>query len=101
MLHDTTSCLRVLTVGFSTSDPNMPQVGSPFISEQFKLGPWLAIRFRCAIPSSSWWYPPGAHPRSLRPAIVEAVEHVREQWSFEVVEYDNAANDDESDHDRL
>jgi hypothetical protein len=36
MLHDTTSCLRVLTVGFSTSDPNMPQGESQFPSEHFK-----------------------------------------------------------------
>jgi hypothetical protein len=38
MLHDTTSCLRVLTAGFSISDPNMPQAGSQFQSEHFKLG---------------------------------------------------------------
>ena len=40
--------------------------------------------------------PPGAHPRSLRATVVEAVEHVREQWSLEVVEYDRAENNDES-----
>jgi hypothetical protein len=44
----------------------------------------------------SWWYPPGTHPRSLRPAIVETVEHVWEQWSPEVVKYDHAGNKDES-----
>jgi hypothetical protein len=34
MLHDTTSCLRVLTVGFSTSDPNMQSAGRQFPSRQ-------------------------------------------------------------------
>ena len=40
--------------------------------------------------------PPGAHPRNLRAAVIEAVEHVREQWSLEVVENDHAGNNDES-----
>lgn len=44
----------------------------------------------------SWRHPPSTHPRSLRPAVVEAVEHVREQWSLEVVEYDHGGNNDES-----
>jgi hypothetical protein len=35
---------------------------------------------------------PGAHPRSLRPAVAEAVEHIREKWSLEVVECDHAGN---------
>jgi hypothetical protein len=39
---------------------------------------------------------PDALPRNLRPAIAEAVEHVREQWSREAVEYDHAGNNDES-----
>ena len=38
----------------------------------------------------------GAQPRYLRPAVVEAVEHVREQWPLEVVEDDHAGNNDES-----
>ena len=37
-LHDTTSLLRVLTVGVCKSDPNMPIPGYRFRSEQFKLG---------------------------------------------------------------
>jgi hypothetical protein len=32
--HDTTSCLRVLTVGFCSSDPNMQMPGRQFQSEQ-------------------------------------------------------------------
>jgi hypothetical protein len=39
---------------------------------------------------------PGARPRSLRPAVAEAVERIREQWSLELVDYDHARNDDES-----
>jgi hypothetical protein len=31
-LHDTTSCLRVLTVGFASSDHNMPTIGRQFQS---------------------------------------------------------------------
>jgi len=42
--------------------------------------------------------PPGAHPRNLRATVVEAVEHVREQWSLEVVEYDHAGNQDQSNY---
>src|SRR5690348_7137732 len=34
--------------------------------------------------------------RSLRPAIVGTVEHLREQWALELVEYDHAGNDNES-----
>ena len=39
--------------------------------------------------------PPGAHPRNLRAAVIEAVELVREQWSVEVVGYDQAGNNAE------
>jgi hypothetical protein len=42
-LHDTTSCLRVLTAGLH-SDPNMPSVGDLFRSEQFKPGHWARHR---------------------------------------------------------
>jgi hypothetical protein len=38
----------------------------------------------------------GAHPRSLRAAVAEAVERSREQWSLELVDYDHAENNDES-----
>ena len=34
-LHDTTSCLRVLAVGFCSSNPNMPRRAGQFQSEQF------------------------------------------------------------------
>src|SRR4029078_1377307 len=36
MLHDTTSCLRVLTVGFAKSQHNMRNLGRQFRSEQSK-----------------------------------------------------------------
>jgi hypothetical protein len=36
-LHDTTSCLRVLTVGFSISDPNMQSQGGQFHSAQISI----------------------------------------------------------------
>jgi hypothetical protein len=32
----------------------------------------------------------------LRPAVAEAVERIREQWSLELVDYDHAGNNDES-----
>jgi hypothetical protein len=36
-LHDTTSCLRVLTVGFAGADPNMPSRGDQFRSEHSQI----------------------------------------------------------------
>ena len=32
----------------------------------------------------------------LGPAVAEAVERIREQWSLELVDYDHAGNNDES-----
>ena len=50
--HDTTSCLRVLTVGFAGADPSMPSRGDQFRSEhsqiqataKINLQPWAGDR---------------------------------------------------------
>jgi hypothetical protein len=56
----------------------------------------FGARFRCAIPFRSWRHPPSTHPRRLSAAVVEAIGDVVEQWSLDVIGYNDAANNDES-----
>jgi hypothetical protein len=44
----------------------------------------------------SWRHPPSTHPRRLSAAVVEAIGDVVEQWSLDVIGYNDAANNDES-----
>jgi hypothetical protein len=44
----------------------------------------------------SWRHPPSTHPRRLSTAVVEAIGDVVEQWSLDVIGYNDAANNDES-----
>jgi len=41
-------------------------------------------------------YIPALLSIGLGPAVTEAVERIREQWSLELIDYDHAGNNDES-----
>jgi hypothetical protein len=56
--HDTIPCLRVLTVGFSSSDPNMQMPRHQFPNAQFKLSTVQRKKPSPCLPSGEGFFDP-------------------------------------------
>jgi hypothetical protein len=87
--HEHASPGLVLVVSHSSSSQQL-------LSGAFRAASLILLHVSGRCMRNSFSLGPGAHPRNLGAAVVEAVEHVREKWSAETVEYDHARNNDNS-----